>query len=798
MLNAKELEQYFLRHQLSEAAREYIHLVRQAPSRLTGTNARSNICTWFVSSKTQLTIQTESRTVEYAFALEFECSNDVLEFWDQLQPISVRRTYTNGKKCAGSYTPDFLLLTRAGPVIVETKHEDEIHELLQKNPADWERTEAGVTYRPTAEAFQSLGLVFRVRSTAEFTPIRTANLKLLLQARRAPDVVTPQLINAVEKILARRSWLRLSALSAELDRVDLTPLVQMIDRGLLHAALSEELISQPASTWVTLSAECLALRKALSAERCGYESLTCDVTRLPVDQAPTEKQALRGLQNLKRLKNHESSRSARRWRKKLRESAKTKNEFLTVAPRWDQCGNRTARLHERCVALLKDFIRTEYATPKRLGEKKGYALYKELVESIHPHLPAVSRTTFSRYLAKADQREIGQGRGGRRAANAAAEPTPVEKRQLKAARAFEVGMMDHYKGDILCRLVGANGTAYSLRPWISVLIDLYSRFVLALWLSFRAPSTRTCAMLIRLCVRKHGRLTEDNIVDRGAEFQSVYFHALNAHCGVNLGQRPAEHPRYGGEMERLFGLFKTQWLSMRPGNLVHFREARAVSRSHSPSAQATLTIEQLLAELLAFVDWHNANIVGLQDSAPSELIRTGLAQFSCSGRPIEYDQRFIVASAVDVKKYSIDPARGIHTDDGLHYWHPALKKLAGQRRPTEVRKEPENPYRVYAKVGSEWVTCLAPGEVQFQALDPVARLAQAVRVLDGREAREIAKNEADRRLIKRMHEFDQTWSAQKTNGIAPTASTNEQNQSKLLFAELRNTKLVSLKPTNWR
>ncbi len=799
MLNEKELKQYFLRHQLSEAAQEYIHLAREAPSRLTGTNARSNICTAFVSSKTQLTIQTESRTVEYAFALEFEHSNEVLEFWDQLEPISVERTYANCTKRPGSYTPDFLLLMRSGPVVVETKHEDKIAELLQKNPADWQRNEAGVSYQPAVEAFQAVGLTFRVRSTAEFTPIRTTNLKMLLQARSAPDAVTPSLLQAVQKILARRSWLRLSELGAELDKVDLTPFVQMIDRGLLHAALSEEMISQPESTWVALSAKCLALRKTWNTEPSWHGPFTRDETRVPVNQAPTERQAMRGLQNLARLKNQESSRSARRWRRKLRAPNKPKNEFLAVVPGWERCGNRTPRLHKRCVSTLKKFIKEEYATTRRPGEKKGYALYKEFAKEKQPHLPPMSRTTFWKYIAKADQREIGQGRGGRRAANAAAEPTPVEKRQFKATRPFEVGTMDHYKADIICRLVSANGKVYQLRPWISVLVDLYSRFILALWLSFQSPSTRTCAMLMRHCVRQHGRLPEDIIVDRGPEFQSVYFHALNAHCGVNLGHRPAENPRYGGEMERLFGLFKNQWLEMRPGNLAHFKEARAVSRSHAPAAHAKLTIEQLLAELLAFVDWHNASIVGLQDTAPAELVRTGLTQFSCSGRPMGYDQRFIVASAVDVREYSIDPARGIHTDDDLHYWHPALKKLAARRRPTEVRKEPEDPYKIYANVGGKWVTCLAPGETQFLALDPVARLAKAIRILDGRDARDAAKDEAETRLIKRMREFDEAWSAQRTDGAVPASSaTNEQDQSRLLFAELRNTKLVSLKPTHWR
>lgn len=799
MLTDQQLEEYFAKHNLSAPAREYIRQTRDSePSRLVGTNASSNVISGLPSTKTNLLIQTESRTAEHAHALEHEYSSTVIEFWDQPPPVNVVRTSPKGKPLLGYYTPDFVVLDVTGPYVEEVKPDEAIEKLLRTRPADWIQTETGVTFRPALEAYGRLGLTFRVVSV-KFNPIWTDNLKLLLRARRVPLAANDEIRAAVEAALSEQAWMPLATLGTCVGITDLTPLIQLIDQEFLYALLLEELLAQPESTWVARSPAMLALRKEINPDQLGYRALGGDDLRVSTTQIPSGKRASRGVANLKRLDAGENNRSVRRWKQKIKQKRKFGEEtkvLAVVMPDWNKCGNRKPRLCEEQVKFLMEFIKKHYANPKRLGPSAAHKLYKNLAKDAHPLLPAVTRATLMRYVKLKDAKEIGKGRGGRRAANAAAEPTPVKKRQLLATRPFQLGTMDHYETDIHCILASRDGTHYTARPYLTILIDVEMDYVYSIWLSFRDPSRRACAMAIRLCVRKHGRLPEEIIVDRGADFESVYFFAFLAHCNVGPIWRPAEHPRFGSEAERFFNEFKTQWLSLRPGNLVNYDEARAVSRSHAPPNQATLTIEQLLSELLAFCEWRNVNKVGLSNLSPAERVTKGLRTFPCSGVPVVNDQTFLIASAIEVKDYALDPARGLHIGE-LHYWHIDLRKLAAVGRVKEVRPEPEDPYRVYAKVGTEWITCLASGAQQFGAKDPVLRLAEAIRIHDGPNARLEAKADADQLLITKMREFDVQWEAEAAQAAGPTPVSAAQTTNKSIFEKIRNTSINSLKTSTW-
>jgi hypothetical protein len=61
------------------------------------------------------------------------------------------------------------------------------------------------------------------------------------------------------------------------------------------------------------------------------------------------------------------------------------------------------------------------------------------------------------------------------------------------------------------------------RPWLTLLIDAYSRRILALYLTFDAPSYRSCMMALRICVQRCARFPQAIVVDGGKEFHSIYF-----------------------------------------------------------------------------------------------------------------------------------------------------------------------------------------------------------------------------------------------------------------------------------
>ena len=99
-----------------------------------------------------------------------------------------------------------------------------------------------------------------------------------------------------------------------------------------------------------------------------------------------------------------------------------------------------------------------------------------------------------------------------------------------------------------------------------VLLDGFSRRILAFHLTFDPPSYRTLMMLIRRCVERHGRLPNTLIVDGSKEFRSIYFETLTAAYEIVTKQRPGGKPRYGSLIERMFGTVNTQFLHTLKGN----------------------------------------------------------------------------------------------------------------------------------------------------------------------------------------------------------------------------------------
>ena len=55
--------------------------------------------------------------------------------------------------------------------------------------------------------------------------------------------------------------------------------------------------------------------------------------------------------------------------------------------------------------------------------------------------------------------------------------------------------------------------------WLTLLILSHPRRIAAYYLTFDPPSYRSCMMVLRLCVKRYGRLPTAITVDGGAEFQ---------------------------------------------------------------------------------------------------------------------------------------------------------------------------------------------------------------------------------------------------------------------------------------
>jgi putative transposase len=97
---------------------------------------------------------------------------------------------------------------------------------------------------------------------------------------------------------------------------------------------------------------------------------------------------------------------------------------------------------------------------------------------------------------------------------------------------------------------------------MTLLVDAFSRRILAMYLTFDPPSYRSCMMVLRDCVRRHARLPQFVVVDGGREFESTYFETLLARYECTKKTRPPAKARFGSLVERLFGTRRAERLAL--------------------------------------------------------------------------------------------------------------------------------------------------------------------------------------------------------------------------------------------
>lgn len=179
-----------------------------------------------------------------------------------------------------------------------------------------------------------------------------------------------------------------------------------------------------------------------------------------------------------------------------------------------------------------------------------------------------SRKAIQARVSARSLREIVQAREGSEAARQRFVPV---RPGLRPRHPLAVVQIDHTKVDI--QLVDDPARAVLGRPWLTLLLDVFSRSVPGFSLSFDAPSAAGVAIAIAqgmlpkakwltrnaldLAWPMHG-MAQSLHLDNGPEFHS---RALKRGCqqhGMRIDYRPPATPRFGGHIERLMGTLMTR------------------------------------------------------------------------------------------------------------------------------------------------------------------------------------------------------------------------------------------------
>jgi putative transposase len=781
-LSQVEFEELLPQLGLTDAGKIYLDQLRSSqPARRVQSNVVANCCYRYVSRRMGFALMAESH-LEYQFLLRCEFGfGDLVEYWEQPPSVGIEGTDSRGRRYRTGHVADVITISLSGVCVYEMKPYEECCRLNARRPTDWVRTHRGFDYRPAQEAFRQLGIKHAVITDQDLHPIESANYEVLLHARDVPTSINHEaLIRKATLTLTEERALPMRALLRRLNLDDVTPVLKMIERGFLKTKLDLQPLTNIDDTWVALDGP--TLDTALEAIQLVWPAMPC-TEQILRSRVPCAKESLEMMSRLRQIQGQTpplvSGRTLRRWQARLRQAS----DASALLPCKFHRGNRHKRLSASHEQLISSVIDRFYNTADNWKPYRCYGAYRrELArhwaqDKSDPGLKnPISLVSFLRRIKGLDPEKSALARGGKRAANAAAAPVEPHKRLLLAARAFQRAHIDHTELDVHLKVMESGGRVFTLRPWLTVMVDEYSGAILAMSLGFRAPSRRACALILRDCALRHRRLPETIVVDNGKEFESTYFEACLARLGIHKQSRPPGHPRYGSTVERVFGTLNNELLLTLPGNSSNIASDRSKSSSHKGMNRASLSLLELYELLIHyFFDVYNQHASGDRAQPPMTLVHESLQLFAASGRPIDVDHAFLIETAIECRgMLKVDPQRGIR-HNGRFYSHGALR-AANPRSKFEVREEPWDVNCIYAHVDQRWLACYHgphPGDQKFTR----AKICASTLWLDTSKVRA----EAKQGRLRRQRSTSRDWNRNSKPSTRPVFASNSVSATPLFY-----------------
>ncbi len=203
-LDGIALQAYFHRLGLSRETQELLAHMRSSPPSRTPGARRGNMPVWYPSKKMQCIIQAESAKVEFAFLLEAEHSDDVLEFFDQPPPIPLEYPDKRGRMQRPLHTADYFVFRYHEAGYEECKPVEQLTRLAQTQPNRYLLDEQGNWRCPPGEALAAqYGLTYRVRASNQINWAAQDNWLYLedyyqdLEKLTVPDAADPETVSDV-------------------------------------------------------------------------------------------------------------------------------------------------------------------------------------------------------------------------------------------------------------------------------------------------------------------------------------------------------------------------------------------------------------------------------------------------------------------------------------------------------------------------------------------------------------------------------------------------------------------------
>jgi putative transposase len=783
---------------LPALGREYLKRVAASqPSRSVRSNGANVVCR-FPSMKMGVTIQAESHSCELALIYVLEHDPSVIGYWDQPEPIKISYISATGRAVSPTITPDFLVLRSDSVELIEAKLNEALPDLAKEMPNRFILGDDCKWHSPPAEATaQGHGFRFRIWTPADVDPTWLKNIKFL-QTYFGTDVgtVPPEIKEQTIEVLHTSPGLSLADLrqrcpSATADHINLLLAHEEIYADLAAALLTDQSKVQ-VFTCREMAETFFQLQKAnYVGGRDNGETSVLTTSSTPQFSA-TAMQILfeaspkdhfianyrfRVLTEIDHVQKHSTPRrTIRRWHKLFSDAQEIHGHgMFGLFPKYKDRGNRIPRFPEKLLDLVDKVIEEDYCTPTRPNKQYAYNQFLLRCENKYGIVPC--KSWFNKRISNRSKFNDTLARQGKRAAHKYEIFRPGEPNDNHGSFPWEVCHTDHTLCDVelVCSATGENLG----RPWLSVLIDGYSRRILAFCLTFDPPSYRTLMMLIRDCVKRHNRLPGCLVVDGGKEFRSTYFEALTAFYGVMIKRRPPAKARFGSLIERFFGTVNSQFFHALAGNTQNTRNVRQLTKSMDPKGHAIYTLEDMnsMFSIYAFEHYNKRPHPAL-NFTPAEKFAEGITAFGAREHQVIKDNeafRLMTLPSTSKGMAKIQPGMGVKLF-GFYFWSDQMRSQKFEGKSVRVKYDPENLGVSWAYL-DDWVKC---------------RPSQALK-LDGRTEKELRIAAQEWRRSSQLLEHRQSGSHRN---LAEFLQTTQQNKTLLLQQAkdraLRNTRVEAI------
>lgn len=451
------------------------------------------------------------------------------------------------------------------------------------------------------------------------------------------------------------------------------------------------------------------------------------------------------------------------WAKKWRESETAYgNGYLGLLPAAMGRAHQRGLVTDAHIAVLHAVLEEHFATYRNKKLRRAYGPFLDAcaAQGLHEVGQRTFYTETHRYLT---EHATTLAREGRRAAYPSKAPYQEATATVPrhGDRPWDLAHIDHTEVDL--ELLSSRTGRPLGKAWMTVLVDAWTRRILAVYLTYAKPSYVACMVAVRLCVQRWGRLPRALVTDGGPEFHSTYFETLLAWYKVTLKTRPPAEPKYGALCERLFGTANTTFIHTLLGNTQVMKNARQVTRLVNPQTHARWTLSDLYTWLC---EWAYEVYETIDHPALGQSPRDAYAWAegrvgSRAHARIPYDRDVIIRTLPTTRKGTalVQPGHGVKINTIL-YWCSAFDDPEVERTAVAVRYDPFDAGVAYAYLPKErrWVECRS----DYYAL------------LQGRSERELMLIAAEVRKTQRDHAAGYTVTAKQLAEFSARADEHEQ------------------------